>query len=89
MKIYAVTTIKNGDEYAEYLGADLNEALKAYDDAKTNYDVYLTSSEKTNAEVEARVYEIADNVDIEDTDELTNAIIDCCGYDEFAKSYNG
>lgn len=47
------------------------------------YDSYLTETEKKRSYVEARIYDIPDDTDVSDEDELNNALIDCCGYDTF------
>ena len=43
----------------------------------------LTDYDKKQTEIECRVYSIDDDVDINDIDELTNALVECTGYDLF------
>lgn len=83
MKFYEVVTArKDGyDEWTEYEGFDREKALKALEDAKWAFEKYSTTKEKENQYVECRVYELPDDIDINDKDEITNAICECTGYD--------
>jgi len=71
MTYYATITSTNLDEWTEYEGIDLNEALHAYDRAKA-YTYY---------NVEVRAYELPDDTNINDRDELIDAISECLSYD--------
>ncbi len=42
---------------------------------------YLTENERKTANNELRVYSIPDDIDASDSDELTEAMCDCDGYD--------
>ena len=83
MKFYEVVTArKDGyDEWTEYEGFDREKALKALEDAKWAFETYSTAKEKKNQYVECRVYELPDDIDINDKDEIINAICECTGYD--------
>lgn len=71
MTYYATITATNTDEWTEYEGIDLNEALRAYERA-TAYTAH---------NVEVRAYELPDDTDINDRNELIDAICECVGYD--------
>ena len=83
MKFYeVVTATKNGyDEWTEYEGVDRAKALEALEEAKWKLEKYSTAKEKENQYVECRVYDIPNDIDINDENEITNAICDCTGYD--------
>lgn len=74
MKYYEVAIVGKNDEWTYYKGFDLEKATKTY------YDYKGTEGKD---KIEARVYNIPDDTNIEDEDELTNAICDCLGYDPF------
>ena len=71
MKYYTTITSNQNDEWTEYEGIDVNEALRAYERVKpyTSYDI------------EIRVYELPDDTNISDRDELVDAICECDGYE--------
>lgn len=76
MKVYQVTSIANNsyaDEYDEYLGFDFEKFIEVAQDAK--------SSVQDGYKLECRIYDIPDDTDIEDENELTDAMCDCQGYD--------
>ena len=82
MKLYeVVTATKTGDEWTEYEGFDRAKALEALEEAKWNFEKYSTAKEKENEYVECKVYDIPDDIDINDKNEIINAICDCTGYD--------
>lgn len=90
MKIYEVTTVEmNHDkndivaEYREYLGTDFEAAKKAKSDLITRNDVHLTAREKEVQFVEARIWEVSDDLDLNDDAAVTDAICKCGGYDVF------
>lgn len=86
MKIFEVTTVsirqngEYGDEYQAYLGFDLEEATVAKEQALINYE-NASSRDQAQSVVEARVYEIADDTDINDIDAIIEAMCECSGYD--------
>lgn len=88
MKIYEVTTVnlmtngELGDEYQSYLGFDFDSALTAKSKALDDYD-RLSDYDKKRCIVECRVYNVPDDVNVNDEDDITEAICECIGYDEF------
>ena len=70
LKYYAVITNTDNDEWTEYEGVNLKEAKQAYNRAKL----------QTAYNIEIREYELPDDTDINDRDELVNAICDAIGY---------
>ena len=79
LNYYVVCVSANFDEWTEYEGLDFNEALRAYDRA-TAYTCH---------DVEIRAYELPDDTDINDRDELINTICECVGYNTKAlRSYD-
>lgn len=79
MKYYTATsTTKNGtgDEFDTYAGLDKEKAIDA---AKRDW-IHLTDREKRSTIIEVREYDLPDDIDINDEDELVNAMCDCCGY---------
>lgn len=70
MTYYATISSTNLDEQTEYEGIDIKKAIQAYERA-INY---------TQRNVEIRVYTLPDDTDINDRDELINAICDAMGY---------
>lgn len=86
MKIFEVTTVsirqngEYGDEHQSYLGFDLEEATDAKEQALINY-ANASSRDQAQSVVEARVYEIADDTDINDRDAIIEAMCECSGYD--------
>lgn len=82
MKLYnVVTATKTGDEWTEYDGFDRAKAVEVLEEAQWKFEKYSTAKEKENQYVECRVYDIPDDIDINDENEITNAICDCTGYD--------
>lgn len=92
MKIYEVTQGKyqkdgsnpygRGEEWPSYLGNDFEEAKKALVEE-------LSSGSDKDYYIEGRIYEIEDGVDVDDKDELADAICDCCGFDTFYSDFRG
>lgn len=82
MKVYEIATIKNSDEHIEYIGTNFDKALEVKERELSAYN-RLSSFDKKRTEIECRVYSIDDDVNINDIDELTNALIECIGYDLF------
>lgn len=91
MKYYEVAEItlnlnskgyEMGDEESSYMGPDYKKAICACDEALSNWDRLDYRDKKENA-IEGRIYEIPDDTDINDEDEIINAICDACGYDTF------
>lgn len=87
MKYYVVgsTSCRNihteeGDEFSSYEGTSLEEAKKALKNEKQAYEG-LHPSDKKRTVVWGRVYDIPDDVDLNDEDSLTNALCECTGYD--------
>jgi hypothetical protein len=70
--------MSTGDESTAYSGTSLDEARKAYENELYKFDRYLTASEKKNAEVFAKEYNLPDDIDLNDEDKLTDAL--CSGY---------
>ena len=93
MRVFEVVSIKirangeYGDEYQSYLGFDFEKAEEAYKSEVSNYEL-LSESDKKSTCIEARVYAIDDTVDVNDVDELTNALCECIGYDFFELPIN-
>lgn len=70
-----------GDEWVSYLGVDFSAAKRALTEESSttrNNEKYYT---------EGRIFEIDDDVDVDDKDELTNALCDCCGFDTFYSDF--
>lgn len=82
MKLYQVVAIKGCDEFLSYCGTEYSRALEFKKQEMNAYEK-LTDFDKKQTEIECRVYSIDDDVDINDIDELTNALIECTGYDLF------
>lgn len=72
------------NEWISYEGFDFSKAWKALLEEKSNYESYLTKNEKELFEVLAEVYDLPDDIDTSDKDEVINALCDCCGYDDFS-----
>ncbi len=70
-----------GDEWVSYLGVDFSAAKRAL--------IEESSTTKNNEKyyTEGRIFEIDDDVDVDDKDELTNALCDCCGFDTFYSDF--
>lgn len=81
MKYFQVGTTSNGDEYVSYEGTSLEEAKKALEDERYAFE-NLHSRDKKYTEVWGRVYDLPDDVNLNDEDELINAICDCLGYND-------
>lgn len=80
MKFYQVVVSKGCDEFVEYSGVDIECAKAAQSNALADYD-RLTRFDKERTSVECRAYDIDDTVNVNDSDELVNALCDCIGYD--------
>lgn len=91
MRVFEVANIdlrnngEFGDETQEYFGTNIDDAREAYQRACSYYDS-LTDYDKKRTCIEARVYSIDGNVNVNDEDELTDALCDCIGYDFFDES---
>lgn len=83
MKYYEIVTIKNGDEYPEYEGLDLETALEAKAEALRYFEEGLTEHDKKNRSIECRVYDLPDDTDFSDKMEVADAICNCVGYNNF------
>lgn len=83
VRIFEVVSIKKNDEFQSYIGNNLEEAMEAYNNEILEYSK-MTEHDKKLTSIEPRVYAIDDTVDISDSDELNNALIDCIGYNFFA-----
>lgn len=71
-----------GDEWEQYLGADFSAAKRALTEelsVANNDEKYYT---------EGRIFEIGDDIDVTDKDELTNALCDCNGFDTFYSDFS-
>lgn len=88
MKFYEIcdVDVKNNGEYGDELliweGFNLEEALSKKAEALNDFD-RKSNRDKQHSTIECRVYELPNDTDIEDEDELINAICDCGGYNEF------
>lgn len=85
MKLYESVSIKlrgsePGDEISLYTGTDEQKAL---DVAAADWK-HLSKFDKEHSLVEVRVYEISDDTDINDEDDVVDALCDCFGYDVIA-----
>ena len=76
------------DEWISYEGFNFSEAWKALLEEKSNYESYSTKNEKELFEILAEVYDLPDDIDISDEDEIINALCDCCGCDDFSNCNN-
>lgn len=83
MKYYEIVTIRGLDEDTEWKGFDLEEALKQKADALVYFERRFTASEKKKNSVDFRVYDLPDDIDINDEDAVFDAVSDCIGYDNF------
>lgn len=90
MKLYEVTTVEmNHDkndiraEYQFYFGTDFEAAKEAKKRLIDRNDGHLTAREKEVQYVEARIWEVSDDLDLSDDDAVTDAICECGGYDTF------
>lgn len=68
------------------MGPDYKKAICACDEALSNWE-RLDYRDKKESAIEGRIYEIPDDTDINDGDEIINAICDACGYDTFLSHY--
>lgn len=77
MKYYTLTEIElrgngeYGDEFDSYAGFDFEKIMEAYSNVRSN-DKYA---------LEIRAYELPNDIDVNDEDEISNAIVECAGYD--------
>lgn len=81
MKYYQVGTTSNGDEFVSYEGTSLEESKKALEDERYAFE-NLHPSDKKHTVVWGKVYDLPDDTDLNDEDELINAICECTGYDD-------
>jgi hypothetical protein len=88
MKYYQIGTTsftnantEDGDEYVSYAGISLADALEALENEKHAFKS-LHEYDKKRTRVWGRIYDIPDETDINDEDEVLNAIIEAIGYDE-------
>lgn len=95
MKYYEVAEItlnlnskgyETGDEESSYMGPDYKKAICVCDEALSNWE-RLDYRDKKESAIEGRIYEIPDDTDINDKDEIINAICDACEYDTFFSHY--
>lgn len=85
-QIYEVVDVRERgmvEEYRYYLGTDFEASKQTKSDLITSNESHLTPREKKHAYVEARIYEISDDVDLSDDEAVTDAICECGGYDTF------
>ena len=75
-----------GDGDDLYMGTDYKKALCACEEALYNWGRSDRRDQKKSA-IEGRIYDIPDDTDINDEDEIINAICDACGYDTFFTHY--
>ncbi len=78
---YAKLHTEDGDEFLSYEGISLEEAKKALEDEKYAFEK-LHNYDKKRTVVWGRVYDIPDDTDITDENELINALCECIGYDD-------
>lgn len=86
MKIYQVVDGMEDvmiEEDVVYFGTDFKAAKEAKQRLIEHNDAYLTKREKEVQFVEARIYEISDDVDLSDDEAVIDAICECGGYDTF------
>lgn len=86
MKFYESVSIElrgneTGDEFTTYSGTDERKALEEAYAAWTRQSDF----DKKHSTEEVRVYELSDDVNINDEDELANALGNC-GYDVLAEA---
>lgn len=95
MKYYEVAEItlklkskgyEMGDEECSYMGPDYKKAICACNEAVSNW-YRLDYRDKKESAIEGRVYEIPDDTNINNEDEIINAICNTCEYDTFFKLY--
>lgn len=95
MKYYEVAEItlnlnskgyEMGDEESSYMGPDYKKAICVCDEALSNWE-RLDYRDKKESAIEGRIYEITDDTDINDKDEIINAICDACEYNTFFSHY--
>ena len=86
MKIYQVV---DGREYTMteedvvYFGTDFEAAKEAKERVTYHNNNYLTARELVHSYVEARIYEISDDIDLIDGEAVTDAICGCGCCDTF------
>lgn len=91
MKYYVIGTRKYTnekhtdftDEWTAYQGFDYEEAKKALAEEQSNIHSYSTKQEKATHEVFGEVYDLPDDLNTSDEDEIINALCDCCCCDDF------
>lgn len=69
-----------GDGFDKYFGFDFSKALETYENLKSDYE-RLSEEEKRNETFELQVYRIPNDIDLEDENEIINAMCDSTGYD--------
>ena len=82
MKYYQIVIIRGNDEFTEWEGANYETACKMKEKALNAYDS-LTAYDQKDSTLECRVYDLPDDIDINDEDAVFDAICDCIGYDNF------
>lgn len=83
MKYYEIVDVKkDGEEFTEWKGFDLEEALIEKEDALINWERSSDYNRKRST-IECRVYDLPEDTDINDEDAVFDAVSDCIGYDNF------
>ena len=83
MKIYNVVAIKNGDEFSEYLGGKIEDAIN---NSVKAWNV-LSDFDKKHQTIECREFTVSDDVDTTDESAMFDAICEVGDYDIVSIKY--
>ena len=72
---------KTGEEWTIWEGFDYDEALKAKENAISDFEHYHTAREKEHRIIECRAWEL--DCESEEEIDLTDILSYCSGYDDF------
>ena len=83
MKLYNVVAIKNGDEFSEYLGSKIEDAISNSVKAWNR----LSDSDKKHQTIECTEFTVSDDVDTTDESAMFDAICESGDYDLVSINY--
>ena len=83
MKLYNVVAIKNGDEFSEYLGGKIEDAISNSVKAWNR----LSDFDKKHQTIECREFTVCDDVDTTDESAMFDAICEVGDYDIVSINY--
>lgn len=85
MKYYVIEEIdtKTTDGWTIWEGFDYEEALKAKENAISDFERYHTPKEKEHRVLDFQVYDLPDDIDTSDKMAISDACLECGGWDNF------